>query len=106
MTLKPAFLLGRENMKHKPRYGKVTVSHKLIDEDPLIVANVIFKDCVILRAESCYIENAINYTIYSPDLDIVDFGMVKPTYTAELSEERDDAGEVVNVTRKWKKENV
>jgi len=89
----------------KRRYGKVTIDHKLIDKDPLTVANVIFKDCVILRAESCYIKDAIDYTIYSQDLDIVEFGMVTPPYTAELSEEYNDDGELVSVTRKWIKSN-
>lgn len=63
----------------KKRTGSFQISHELLLKHPDI-AMKIFAKCIIVRAESLFINNSIEYNAYSPLFDEVDDGVISPEY--------------------------
>lgn len=84
------------------RYGKVKVSMAIIDKNPEIISDVVFKGCIILSANYDFISGVIDYLVFSYDFEQLDDWHAAPDYEAEiittcLSEEL----EKYEFSRKW-----
>jgi len=83
------------------RYGKVKISVDLIEKNPEMISNIVFKDCVVLRAECFYIDNVIEYLIYYPEFDEIGIGYKTLEYNVVITKNEDDSG-VIAYSREFK----
>jgi hypothetical protein len=66
------------------RVGRFEISRKLIEDRPDIIRTIMGR-CIVIRCETIYYTDAIEYTALSPDFDEVPEGRTIPRYVIEVS---------------------
>jgi hypothetical protein len=72
-------------MNENRRVGRFEISRKLIEDRPDIVRSIMGR-CIVIRCETIYYTDAIEYTALSPDFNEVPEGRTIPRYVIEVSE--------------------
>lgn len=78
------------------RFGRFTVSHVVLQDMPVEEAGQLFAGLVVVRAESKFAEDAIEYTAWCADFAPVPMGGMIPRYTLTL-----DQGDTEAPRRHW-----
>ena len=71
------------------RRGRFKITFDMIDALPALVMTAMAR-CIIIRAESMYAYNRIEYTAISPEFDSIPMGEIAPEYSIEVT--NDEAG--------------
>ena len=71
------------------RTGRFKITFDLIDAHPDLVMTAMAR-CIIIRAESMYAYNLVEYMAISPEFDVIHMGEIAPEYSIEVN--TDEAG--------------
>ena len=81
--------LNARSIIMRRRIGRFKITLDLIDAHPYLVMTAMAR-CIIVRAESMYASNLIEYTAISPEFDVIPEGVVEPAYSIKVN--TDEAG--------------
>ena len=87
--------------KKNRRIGKFQITDTLLETEPQLVANTVFRDCIIFGV-TCDIHAGIfEYVFYCPELPIISEDDIIPEYHCEINTQCDSDGVMTHQTRRW-----